>query len=71
MKKLIDMLLSMVYPALISLFIFVFVDTFTLSDNRQLLQLISALCGDIFGLMFVAGLVLNVIYIIKHKPPKE
>lgn len=70
MKRLINMLLSMVYPALISFFIFSYasVESSNLGrDYREPIQAISATFAIIFGVAFVAGVVWNIIYSLKHK----
>lgn len=67
MKKINDVFMSMVYPMLISLFIFSFVSAFVKDSSLEPLQLISALLALIFGLLFVIGFICKIIYALKNK----
>ncbi|MDE7263120.1 MAG: hypothetical protein K2N64_00480 [Anaeroplasmataceae bacterium] len=67
MKRIIDTFLQMVYPTLISLFIFVFTAAFVKDNSLEPLQLISAVLSIVFGLIFLIGFVMNIIYSLKHK----
>lgn len=66
MKKISEVFLQMIYPALISLFIFAFTDAFVSGSSLEPLQLISAVLCIIFGLIFIIGFVMNIIYNLKH-----
>lgn len=67
MKKIIDSFLKMIYPALISLFIFAFTTDFVKGDELEVLQLITALIAIAFGFIFLVGFVMNIIYSLKHE----
>lgn len=67
MKKIIDSFLKMIYPALISLFIFAFTTAFVKGDELEVLQLITALIAIAFGFIFLVGFVMNIIYSLKHE----
>lgn len=58
---------SMVYPMLISLFLFCFVSAFVEGGSLEPLQLISAILTFIFGVLFIIGFILNIVSSIKNK----
>ncbi len=65
MKGLNKTFLSMVYPMLISLFMFCFVSAFV-RDDLETLQIVTLIFTMFFGFLFVIGFVLNIIYNIKN-----
>ena len=65
MKKLNDVLINMVYPMLISLFIFVFAEGFVKGGYLEPIELVSILFTIFFGILFVVGFVLKIIEAIK------
>ncbi len=69
MKRIINMLLTMVYPMLISLFTLGFAEAFVADrDFREPLQIVTATMTAIFGVMFIAGFIWNIVYsILKNK----
>ena len=68
MKRIINMLLGMIYPALIFLFILCFAEAFIFDSYfREPLQIVTAILTIIFGALFVAGFIWNIVYTIKHK----
>lgn len=67
MKKIIETSLQMIYPSLISLFIFAFTTAFVNGSEFEVLQVISILLTIVFGLIFLIGFVMNIVYNLKHK----
>lgn len=68
MKRIINMLLGMVYPMLISLFIYGFAEAFISErDFREPLQTATVIMAIVFGAMFIAGVIWNIVYSVKHK----
>lgn len=57
-------MISMVYPMLISLFLFCFVSV-SVVEGLEPLQLISAILTLIFGVLFIIGFILNIVSSIK------
>ncbi len=69
MKRIINMLLTMVYPMLISLFTLGFAEAF-ISDRefREPLLIVTAIITAVFGVMFIVGFIWNIVYsILKNK----
>ncbi len=62
MKRIIEAFLQMIYPSLISLFIFVFTTAFVNGESLETLQLITAILSILFGFLFVIGFLLNIVY---------
>lgn len=60
MKKISEIFINMVYPMLISFFIFCFVEAFV-KTNCETLELTSCLFSIFFGTLFVIGLVLTIV----------
>lgn len=68
MKRIINMLLYMIYPALISLFTLCFVKAFVVGKEwTEPLIGITAFLTVAFMIAFIAGFVWNIVYSIKHK----
>ncbi len=67
MKNKFAELINMVYPMLISLFIFCFVSAFVKGELLEPLQLTLAILSVVFGLIFVIGLVFYIISLFKKK----
>lgn len=65
MKNIIETFLKMVYPSLISLFIFAFTSAFVDGNDLEPLQLISAILFLAFGLVFIIGFIMKIIYSLK------
>lgn len=68
MKRIINMLLNMVWPALISLFLLCFTQAFIVGKEwTEPLIFITGFLTVAFGAAFIAGVVWNIVYSIKHK----
>lgn len=67
MKGISKTLVGMVYPMLISLFMFCFVSAFVSGDDFETLQIVTLIFTMFFGFLFVIGFILNIIYNIKNK----
>lgn len=67
MKRIINSCLTMVYPSLISLFIFVFATAFVKGEKLEIIQLISFILSLLFGLIFLVFFIVNIVYSIRHK----
>lgn len=65
MKNIIETFLKMVYPSLISLFIFAFTSAFVDGNDLEPLQLISAILFLVFGLVFIIGFIMKIMYSLK------
>ena len=66
MKNIMEIFLNMVYPSLIALCIFAFTSAFVEGDMLEPLQLISAILSLIFGLVFIIGFIMKIIYSLKE-----
>lgn len=69
MRRLIDTLLKLIYPALLSLFVYAFTAAFVNNQNEYFVFItFFALSIFIFSLLFfLVGFIMNIIYCIKHK----
>ncbi len=67
MKKSFNAFTNMVYPMLISLFLFCFVDAFITGESHEALQLITAILTIIFGLLFVIGFIYDMVCLLKKR----
>lgn len=68
MKRIINMFLNLIYPALISLFLFCFTKAFIVErDFREPLLVVTAILAIVLGGLFVTGFIWNIVYSIKHK----
>ncbi len=66
MEKLAKTFISMVYPLLISFFIFCFVDAFVTYD-LEALQIIAILFMILFGILFIIGFILTIVCVFKER----
>lgn len=66
MEKISKMFISMVYPFLISLFIFCFVDAFVKTYSEEL-ELFTSILMIVFGTLFIVGIILNIVWNVKNK----
>lgn len=66
MKKIINTLLTMVYPSLISFFILVFISAFLKGDEWLIYGNVAILFTIIFGIMFLIGFIMQIVSSIRH-----
>lgn len=70
MKKNSNIFINMVYPMLISLFLYCFTTAFVKNSSLESLQLISIILTFVFGIMFVIGLIFEIIHLFKSRKEK-
>lgn len=66
MKAIFKYLTGMVYPMLISLFLFIFTSSFLHGDFLEPMQALTMIMMVIFGVMFLVGLVGHIIFLNKE-----
>jgi len=67
MKRNIDFLLSMIYPFLITLFIYCYTETNLKGFDYQPLMISEVMLMTVFGILFIIGVILNIRYSLKNK----
>lgn len=67
MKNLFKTFINMVYPALISLFLFIFTTAFVSGEYLEILQVLTVISSILFGILFLSGIIGNSILLIKNK----
>lgn len=70
MKELFKLFTKGIYPALISLFLFIFTTSFVSGEYLESLQLITCITAVIFGIVFVVGVVVEMFFAIKNSKNK-
>lgn len=71
MKKLANTFLNMMYPMLISLFLFIFSESFLNGGSREVLQAITAILAVFFGILFLVGFISTIVCAIKSRESKS
>lgn len=64
MKNIFKLFLNMVYPMLISLFLFIFSSAFVTGESLEPLQLTTCLFAIFFGVLFLIGFIGSVVTLI-------
>lgn len=65
MKELFKLLTKAIYPALLSLFLFIFTTAFVKGEYLEVLELMTAGSTALFGVAFVVGVIGQIVLALK------
>lgn len=69
-RKSCGLFVNMVYPMLLSLFLFYFATAFVTNEYLELLQVIAAILTAFFGVLFLIGLIFEIVHFFTDRKEK-